>query len=755
MEDAREIAVARLAELLKHPDDLATKVGPLARKLAKEKASIDAQLNTGVQTQLDNVQEGLETLALSRKDNDIVKDNMRFIDKLCCDAQSMIHDFPRINKARRHSQTGLFPISQVHRNFVATQEKVKAFQALYQRLQVIEQMLKPMEEDIFAPHDDLLRVHYHLFDLEEFRDQTMHQARDSPHDVLITLKTYFRRVDVLSDDFTQHLWRLTRNLLALVDEGCIPTIVKLAKIIECEERADEKALAARQAQTSHQDMQGHKKWRLAEGNPRTIKSCRVEFFEQLQHSIAETFEQRFAGYKERGEWVAALDDTDFIFNDLELVFNHLVPAFPKKYKIFPVFVLAYHRHTYHFLNQMVDHDLDVGTILRLLRFVRDYYTTMSTRLGVTEELLGPQLLDGQEQNLVDECLKLVKSRLAQWTSNLMSSESRDFVTREKPPEISDGQYCMEGAIHMFRIINQQIDVAEEANQGKLLYLVICECHKVMKDSQTFWKKLLNSELRKQIEQPNDVPRGFVEYVMALANDQIRCSDSAEEILRRVMPLVESRYKAQVEEKLSTCVDGYLQVAASAREALLEVTFNDIKFAFDGLFTSIWYQQPLMASVIETLKDYCGDFAHLNEFLFEKLVNDMLDRFLMLYLEAMRHKNTKFLMDTCLTKIQEDVRLSFNFFAKYMDVQELEDKFDVIEKVHILLESNRRMIFVDYYSLRQAYPDVPLAFVEDILRKRDDLDKGELKEIMEGIKAKAREYQPDANTPPTIFSRIKG
>ncbi|KAG0172586.1 SNARE-binding exocyst subunit S6 [Apophysomyces sp. BC1034] len=747
MEDAREVAVTKLAELLKHPDDLTTKVGPLARKLAKEKASIDAQLNTGVQTQLDNVQEGLETLAFSRQNNDRVKDNMRLIDKLCCDAQSMIRDFPRINKAGHN-------MLLMHHNFVATQEKVKAFQALYQRLQVIEQMLKPMQDDIFSPHDDLLRVHYNLFKLEEFRDQTMHQARDSPHDVMITLKTYFRRVDVLSDDFTQHLWRLARNLLALVEEGCGSTIVKLAKVIECEERADEKALAARQAQTSHQDMQGHKKWRLAEGNPRTIKSYRVEFFEQLHQSILESFEQRFAGYKERSEWVSALDDADFIYNDLELVFDQLVPAFPKKYKIFPVFVLAYHRHTYDLLNQMVDHDLDVGTILRLLRFVRDYYTTMSTRLGVTEELLEPQLLDGQEHTLIDECLKLVKSRLAQWTSNLMSSESRDFVTRENPPEISDGQYCMEGAIHMFRIINQQIDVAEEANQGMLLYLVIGECQKVMRDSQSFWKQLLNSELRKQMEQPNDVPLGFVEYVMALANDQIRCSDSAEDIMKRVMPLVESRYKPQVEEKLSACVDGYLQVAASAREALLEVTFNDIKFAFDGLFTDVWYDQPLMASVIETLKDYCGDFAHLNEFLFEKLVNDMLDRFLMLYLEAMRHKNARFRMETCLTKIQEDVRLSFNFFAKYMSVEELEERFDVIEKVHILLESNRRMIFVDYYSLRQAYPDVPLAFVSDVLSKRDDLDKTALKDIMAGIIAKAREYEPDASTPPTIFSRIK-
>ncbi|OBZ82131.1 Exocyst complex component sec6 [Choanephora cucurbitarum] len=746
MEDAREIAITKLSELLKHPDDLNTKLGPLIRKLAKEKASIDAQLNTGVQSQLDHVQEGLETLTISSRNINRVKENMRTIDKLCYDAQSMIQDFPRINM-----------ISQVHQNFVATQAQVKAFEKLYQQLDDLENAFEPMRNDLFHPHDALLHVHYHLYKLEEFRDKTMHQARDSPHDAMITLKTYFRRVDVLSDDFTQHLWLLTRNLIPLVDNGCGATIIKLIKIIECEEAADEKALAAKQAQSNHQDLQGdnHKKWRLAEGNPRTIKSYRVEFFEQLHQSLREHFDQVFSPYREQEDWQSALDATEFIFDDLELVFHEIVPKFPKKYKIFPYFVLEYHRHTYDLLNQLVTQDLDAGTILRLLRFVRDYYTTMSTRLGVTEELLEPQLLDGQEQPLVDEYLKLVRRTLVEWTSNLMQSESKHFVNRDEPPEMSpDGQLGLPGAVDLFQIINQQIDVAADANQGKLLYLVISECHKVMKDSQSFWKKLLHSELQKQFDTPNDVPIGFLEYTMALANDQIKCSDYANDMLIRVPPIVDANYKTQVEDKLSTAIDGYLQIAASAREALLEITFADVKPVFQDLFSNRWYEQPLIPSVIETLRDYCNDFSHLNQFIFEKLVHDMLDRFLMLYLEAMRHKTAKFQMPHCLERIENDVRLSFGFFAQLTSPEEMEERFDVIDKIHNLLQSSRRMIFVDYYNLRQAYPDVPLAFVENILSKRDDLDKAALKDIMEGIKAKAREYEPDANTPPTIFSRIK-
>ncbi|KAI9271298.1 exocyst complex component Sec6-domain-containing protein [Sporodiniella umbellata] len=741
MEEPREIAISKLSELFKHPDDLNSKLAPLTRKLIKEKATLDAQLNTGVQSQLDHVQEGLETLTISSRNINRVKENMRSIDKLCYDAQSMITDFPRINM-----------ISQVHQNFVATEAKIQAFRKLYQQLDDLDNEFAPMQEDIFSSHDSILHVHYHLYKLEEFRDITMHQARDSPQDVIITLRTYFRRVDELSNKFTEHLWRLAGNLIPLIYNGCGSTIIKLIKIIECEEAADEKALAVKQAQSSHQDLQNHKKWRLAEGNPRTIKSYRVEFFEKLHLSLHDRFEDVFRPYKEDEDWQGMLDTTEFIFEELELVYDQIVPKFPKKYKIFPYFVLEYHRHTYELLNNVVQEDLDAGTILRLLKFVRDYYATMSVRLGVTEELLEPQLLDGQEQSLVNEYLKLVRQKLVEWTSNLMSSESQVFVERENPPEMTaDNQFGLSGAVDLFQIVNQQIDLAAEANQGKLLYLVVNECYKVMKDSQSFWKQLLASEFQKYKAELAD---GFIEYVMALANDQLKCSDFASDILERVPPIVDASYKSQVEEKLSMAIEGYLQIAADAREVLLEITFNDTHSALMDLFTQSWYERPLVPSVILTFGDYYHDFVHLNNFIFNKLIYDILDRFLIIYLEGMRNKNAKFLMASCSKLINNDINTAFDFFAELTSREEMAERFDVLRKVSALLESTPNMIYVDYYNLRQAYPDVPLAFVESILTKRDDLQKTTLKGIMEGIKGKAREYEPDANTPPTIFSRIK-
>ncbi|POG62671.1 hypothetical protein GLOIN_2v1693932, partial [Rhizophagus irregularis DAOM 181602=DAOM 197198] len=111
--DAVDAAIARVAELLRSPDDL-VKTSLLRKRLVIEKATIDAQLKTGVKAQLDTTQDGIDTLTSSRKQMAIIKDNMQAIDRLCSEAQNMIQHFPRINK-----------ISQIHRNFVATRDTVQ------------------------------------------------------------------------------------------------------------------------------------------------------------------------------------------------------------------------------------------------------------------------------------------------------------------------------------------------------------------------------------------------------------------------------------------------------------------------------------------------------------------------------------------------------------------------------------------------------------------------------------------------------
>jgi exocyst complex component 3 len=49
---------------------------------------------------------------------------------------------------------------------------------------------------------------------------------------------------------------------------------------------------------------------------------------------------------------------------------------------------------------MTTGELDPPTILTLTKWVRDYYTTMSARLDVNEDVLEPKLLDGRDEELM-------------------------------------------------------------------------------------------------------------------------------------------------------------------------------------------------------------------------------------------------------------------------------------------------------------------------------------------------------------------
>ncbi|KAL1918226.1 uncharacterized protein VTP21DRAFT_3492 [Calcarisporiella thermophila] len=745
--EATEAAANRLAELLRHPDDLNTKLTALRSRFAKEKVSIDAQLKAGVQSHVDSTQKSLEVLDTSSDQMRKIRKNMQMIDRICVETQRMIKNYPQINQ-----------ISRIHQNFAATQEVAQSLQEFYLKMDKIQTLFDRERSDPLKSTEDLLIIHEQLFKLEEFRDMTLHRARaSSSQEVVVTLQQYFRRLDEFSKDFTRHIWNLTRNLLELARNQQHNTIVCLAKIIEIEENADEKAQATERTRFENEKLASATgvKWSFSQGSPRTIKSYRVQFFDTLHESLSEKFEVHFE--KHRDDLAGALDDTGFIFEDLALVFDELVPRFPKKYKIFPFFVLEYHRHAHDMLGRILQQDPEGGVVLRILQWVREYYDTMNVQLGVTEELLEPRLLDGKDGDLLDDYVKLVRQKLDEWITNLMNTETSEFTERKNSPEVdTDGRYTMQGSVIMFQMVNQQIDIVSESNQGPLLFKIVNECQEAMTQSQKLWKELLQSEYRKLIELPKDaqVP-GFVDYAIALANDQVRSADFSEAILKRLHPMLDRSYLEQIEDKLNASMDGFLEVAQLAIGLLIDVVFNDIKPVSGQLFAKRWYEEELMLLVVETLKDYFNDFRrHMNEYLFGKLTDRILERFLITYLEAMRGKQAKLRMPTCLDRIKSDVRAAFNFFAQYLPARELEPHFDAIEKVYTLVGSSRKMIYLDYYALRKSYPDVPVSYVEELLSKRDDLDRTAVKEIIEGIKAKAREKQEkDSDSKITIFSKL--
>lgn len=434
-------------------------------------------------------------------------------------------------------------------------------------------------------------------------------------------------------------------------------------------------------------------------------------------------------------FVETLDD--WLFDDLSWIEVYVAPCFPEDYEIHPMYIKTYHKELDETFKRIRDALPSASVLLAMHAWVKSYKKKMK-ELEVPEEYLEPPLMGGKEQSLIDDYSKLIVQKLDEWTGNLMAQELREFSTRAEPPQMdSDGLYGMSGTVILWKIINEQVDAATESNQGAVLARIVAESNRVIKNTHQQWTKLIDSECKKNLEgKPEDIAPGLSEYVVALANDQIRCADFAEDLAGRLEPLVSTKYKATIAEQLNEVIDGYLDVAKKCTQTLVELIFFDLRPATKLLFTQSWYG-GIMPQIVETLRDYMTDYqTTLNPSLYELLIEDLLDMFIITYLTGLS-KSSKLRMPAAADRMKDDVAESFQLFSSLKDPQELESYFEVIERSLELLTASRSLVFLSFYRFAEKYgPN--LAFVECLIRARDDFDRSAANEAMESIKRKIKD-----------------
>lgn len=244
--------------------------------------------------------------------------------------------------------------------------------------------------------------------------------------------------------------------------------MRLLKIIEYEEKADEIALSSENGEAL-----------------RKVKGFRIKYFDVLRETILSDVNRLYAD--NHGDLLQVLKAFDSIVEVLIVVHDDLTPLFPARYNIFHFYVLEYHRAIYNMVTKMTDGDLDPPTILALTKWVRYYYETMSARLDVQEDILEPKLLDGREDELMSMYVKLVRSKLAEWLTNILKTETLEFLERKVAPEMdTNGQYLLTGSVIVFQMFNQQLDVVAHATRGELLSEIVQECCHILEQFQNAW-----------------------------------------------------------------------------------------------------------------------------------------------------------------------------------------------------------------------------------------------------------------------------
>jgi len=639
----------------------------------------------------------------------------------------------------------------VHRNFAQVEEMINNLREVARRVEDLREMLEYDQRNITGPSKYLFPIHHQLHQLEEFRNQSLHQSKKSSPNSHAIMTRLFEPLDKLIQDFDQHFFTLCCNILPIVRAGHPEVVVKLCKIAEVEGAADQKVCSAIHTEIilltnfvqavliklvkKSANLDTAAKFRSMQANARQIKNYRLNMMKNISESVRQKFEEEYA--KDRDNPAAFLDNLGWIYKDIIRIEDDIVPCFPPDNDIYNFYIKEYHKGLYEILNRLMADEPEARVLLQLRGWVKEYKKSMN-ELNVPPELLEPPLLDGKEQTLIDDYLSLIVKKLEEWTGNLMKTELNQFTAREEPPEVdADGLFGTQGAVIMFQMINQQSDSAAESGQGAVLARVVEASGRVMRETQVQWIKTIEGEYKKLVEKPEEAKVGLVEYVIAVANDQIKSADYAEALAARLEPMVSEKYGAIISEQLNVAIDGYLDVAKKCTQTLIDLIFNDLKPATKQLFSQSWYNGSVMATIVATFRDYMTDYQqYLNPSILELLIEDLLDTFLITYLTAMANAS-KLRMPAAIDQIKSDVSEAFKFFSTLKPPNELEAYFEVVEMVLALLESSKSMVFLSFWSFAKKHGPC-LAFVEGLMKAREDLDRSAVNEVMESVKRKVKD-----------------
>jgi hypothetical protein len=755
-----EAATVKLAELLRHPDDL-DKIPALKAEFTRKKAAIDSQLRHGLKEQLEVTQAGMSSITDGQRTVNMIKEEMMKIDKLCAEAQNMIQDFPHINL-----------VAQTHRNFEQVEKMKRDIDTFAERLENLEYLLGQDDEDP-ANQPNLLQIHYGLTELRDIRDEAMQQIRNTEDvstelidnlrlDTGATVQDYFARLDDVIEWFDKHIGEACINLIDLVQSGNDGMVVRLALVIEEEEKQDKKAKALQDAQREYKDLASRFK---SITGPKELRGYKEKFLKAIEFVCEASITDANEKFLDDPSKMAKI--MRWYFNNLNAVKIGMQSLMPKKWKIFRTYCNIYHMTMHDWLILRIDDEaLNPPHMLAIINWVDDYYAKMR-KLGVPEEELQPHLIDNRSAELVREYRQVIIKAVDEWMDRMAATDRKNFLARDESALENDENRIFRTKTlgDMWRMLSEQLGVAASSERNDVAEGVIDAMFRALLSRQRMWQSLTEAEATK-FASPNADQEGLSQledWLVAIANDQIACTDDNPEepdrpsyltmFERDITPMVSQAYMPNIVAQVESLRNGYIDLALACIRTFVSLIFTvDFRTVLPEFFTPAWYSQQRMLTIMATFQDYHVDYSVcLTPSLVEVFIEELADELLAHYLSAVRNKGAKFKRsDPFSDKIRDDVITVFGFFEKFPNVyQDIKSKWRVVQEFVNLLSADKSQVQFVYEKIKLEYWDVQIGWVEAVLRSRDDFERS----MLNAVKAKAAEVNVERG-PETIFAKVK-